>query len=152
MFVNDNHDDWDEQLPYVMAAYRATEHKSTSCTPNLLMLNRETTCPLDLMVGYPPGQEPQECHVAYVEWVRQTMRGAHELAFEALGQAATRQSRYYNRDIDHRQFSKGDWVWRHYPPKANQKTWPSMGWSVLGFGRVNCMDLQDSEIFYHCTC
>ena len=121
MFVNDNHDDWDEQLPYVMAAYRATEHKSTSCTPNLLMLNRETTCPLDLMVGYPPGQEPQECHVAYVEWVRQTMRGAHELAFEALGQAATRQSRYYNRDIDHRKFSKGDWVWRHYTPKANQK-------------------------------
>ena len=51
LFVNENHDDWDEQLPYVMAAYRATEHKSMSCTPNLLMLNRETMCPLDLLVG-----------------------------------------------------------------------------------------------------
>ena len=121
LFVNENHDDWDEQLPYVMAAYRATEHKSTSCTPNLLMLNRETTCPLDLMVGYPPGQEPQECPSAYVEWVRQTMVGAHEVVYEALGQAATRQSRDYNKDLNHIQFSKGGWVWRHYPPKANQK-------------------------------
>ena len=121
LFVNENHDDWDEQLPYVMAAYRATEHKSTSCTPNLLMLNRETTCPLDLMVGYPPGHEPQECPSAYVEWVRQTMVGAHEAVYEALGQAATRQSRDYNKDLNHRQFAKGGWVWRHYPPKANQK-------------------------------
>ena len=29
-------------------------------------------------------------------------------------------------ETNHRQFSKGGWVWRHYPPKANQKlglTW-----------------------------
>ena len=69
-FVNENHTDWDDQVPYVMAAYRATEHKSTACTPNLdlLMLNRETTCPLDLIVGHPSAHE---CPVAYLEWVRQ---------------------------------------------------------------------------------
>ena len=38
---NGNHTDWDDQLQR---------------TPNLLMLNRETTCPLDLMVGNPPPQ------------------------------------------------------------------------------------------------
>ena len=61
-FVNENHTDWDDQLPYITAAYRATEHKSTACTLNdLLMLNRETMCSLDLMVGNPSAQEPQEC-------------------------------------------------------------------------------------------
>ena len=125
-FVNENHTNWDDQLPYVMAAYRATEHKSTACTPNLLMLNRETTCPLDLMVGNPPAQEPQECPVAYVEWVRQSMVGAHEVVYDALGHAVTRQSQDYNHNLKFPKFRKGDWVWRYYPPKANQKL--GLGW------------------------
>ena len=53
-FVNEHKNDWDDHLPYVMMAYRATMHESTKCSPNLLMLGRETTCPLDLFVGEPP--------------------------------------------------------------------------------------------------
>ena len=41
MFVNDNHSDWDELLPYLSMAYRATEHETTGMSPNLLMLGRE---------------------------------------------------------------------------------------------------------------
>lgn len=70
MFVDENRSDWDDHLPYVMAAYRATQHKSTGLTPNLLMLNREISCPLDLMVGLPPGMETIECPIKYVEWVK----------------------------------------------------------------------------------
>ena len=77
---------------------------------NLFMLNRETTYPLDLMFGDPPGQEPQECPIAYVEWIRKTMMGAHAVVYEALGQAAMRKSKDYNSDIKHRRFEKGDWV------------------------------------------
>ena len=54
---------WDDHLPYVMAAYRDTQHKSTGLIPNLLMLNREIDCPLDLMVGLPPGTETIECPI-----------------------------------------------------------------------------------------
>ena len=46
MFVDENKTDRDEQLPYVMAAYRANQHKNTGVTPNLLMLNRELNFPL----------------------------------------------------------------------------------------------------------
>lgn len=35
-FVNENRDDWDDHLPYIMMGYRATLHKSTSCSLNLL--------------------------------------------------------------------------------------------------------------------
>lgn len=35
-------------------AYRATEHSSTKCSPNLMMLGCEITMPIDLMVGMPP--------------------------------------------------------------------------------------------------
>ena len=33
--------DWDIQLPYIMAAYRASRHSATGMTPNFLMLGRE---------------------------------------------------------------------------------------------------------------
>ena len=41
-YVSENHRDWDENIPYVLMAYRATEHESTGYSPNMLMLERET--------------------------------------------------------------------------------------------------------------
>jgi transposase InsO family protein len=48
--VNENHLDWDESIPYVMKAYRASQHESTDFSPNMLILGREVTTPLDIMV------------------------------------------------------------------------------------------------------
>lgn len=55
LFVDKTQKDWDDHLPYVLAAYRATQHKSTGVSPNLLMFNREIDCPIDVIVGQPPG-------------------------------------------------------------------------------------------------
>jgi transposase InsO family protein len=54
--VEQNQKDWDDHLCYIMAAYRATKHSSTGCSPNLLMLGHEVDNPIDVMVGPPPGQ------------------------------------------------------------------------------------------------
>ena len=35
--VGEHRDDWDDHLPYVMMAYRATRQDSTGCSPNLMM-------------------------------------------------------------------------------------------------------------------
>ena len=35
MFVDDNHSNWDEQIPYVMMAYRGTEQETTGISPNM---------------------------------------------------------------------------------------------------------------------
>ena len=53
-FAIENPQNWDDYLPFILIAYRATQNKSTGCTPNLVFLNREILCPLDLMVGKPP--------------------------------------------------------------------------------------------------
>jgi hypothetical protein len=58
MFVNEHHRDWDNHLPYVMLAYRASPHESTKCTPNLLMLGKESELPIDLISGPPPREPP----------------------------------------------------------------------------------------------
>ena len=37
-----------------MMAYRCTEHETTGMTPNMLMLGRETSTPLDICFEIPP--------------------------------------------------------------------------------------------------
>lgn len=125
MFVSSNQKDWDDHLPYVMAAYRA--HKSTGVSPNLMMLNREINCPLDLMVGPPPGQTLVECPIKCVESVQNAMFEAFKFTYGKLGLAATRQRRDYEQGLKPREFNEGSWVWRWYPSIATQK---------LGFGWV----------------
>ena len=125
-FVNENRKDWDDHLPYVMAAYRATAQKSTGLTPNLMMLNREVNFPIVLMAGLPPGSPDIECPIQYVEWVKSAMNNAFEFAYGQLGTAATRQKKDYERGLKPREYTRGDWIWRWYPPTAAVKL--GLGW------------------------
>ena len=57
-YVNENHTDWDDQLSYVMMAYRSAEHETTGMSPNMLMFGREVSTPLDLMFELPQIVKP----------------------------------------------------------------------------------------------
>lgn len=50
--VSESQRDWDDRLPLVMAAYRASPHSSTGFTPNRIFLGRENRMPLDLAMDY----------------------------------------------------------------------------------------------------
>ena len=94
-FCGEQHDNWDEHLPYLMSAYRVTVNESMGCSPNILMLGREITMPIDLM--YPPTHYVGNwCHVKYVEWVKRALQDNFERARHQLGVAAERQKRYYD--------------------------------------------------------
>ena len=121
MLVADAQNDWDDHLPYVMMAYRASIHESTKCTPNLLMLNREVNLPIDLMVGSPSEDEGPVCPVEYVEWVRLATEEAFEFVRKNLRLSALRQKQYYDQGCGEPQFHPGQSVWRYYPPSARQK-------------------------------
>ena len=47
--VQSNPQNWDEMLPFVLVAYRATIHESTKCSPNLLFFSAENRLPLDMI-------------------------------------------------------------------------------------------------------
>jgi hypothetical protein len=116
-FIKDfNYPTWDSILPYIMAAYRRTEHQSTGCTPNLMMLGRETSIPLDLIIGAPPGETP--CPIEWVQKVREAQRTAHEFARVQLKKSAAAQKRYYDRGRREVQFKEGDPVMYWYKPLA----------------------------------
>ncbi|KAK3088175.1 hypothetical protein FSP39_015678 [Pinctada imbricata] len=139
VFVNKQRNDWDDYLPYMLMAYRSTIQESTKCTPNLLMFGREINLPLDLMVGGPPNFSDDFCPVEYVEWLKHSLTIVFEFANENLVHSAKRQKRYYDRNIKHREFHSGDFVWRWHPPSANVKL--GLGWT--GPFKVNrkCSDV-----------
>ena len=49
--VSEGQRDYDDQFPFVLAAYRATMHNSTGFTPNRLVLGREVLAPIDVVYG-----------------------------------------------------------------------------------------------------
>ena len=49
--VGESQRDWDERVPMVMAAYRASRHESTGYSPNCLVFGREVRALIDLVLG-----------------------------------------------------------------------------------------------------
>ena len=81
--VNSHPQHWDDLLPYVLMAYRATVHESTKCTANLLPFGSENKLPVDLIYAEGLSTEKTiQCPCEYVEWVREASRKA----FEKLGE------------------------------------------------------------------
>ena len=82
--------------------------------------------PVDIMAGPPPGQSVG-CPVEYAEWLRGSMTRAHDYARQQLRKAAQRQKQLYDLRARETSFVEGQFVWRWYPPKANQKL--GKGWT-----------------------
>ena len=51
MCLKGNQQNWDEHLQQLAGAICSTVNRNTVFTPNLMMLGREITLPIDLMIG-----------------------------------------------------------------------------------------------------
>jgi len=106
------HFDWDLMLPFALMAYRATPHKSTGLTPNMMVLGREITEPIDLVVGLPSDHPQEVSPPQYVVELRERLEQAHEIAREALGQSSRRAKKHYDRKAHEKTYAVGDFVWQ----------------------------------------
>ena len=119
-FCDENRSDWYHLVPFLLCAYQATANASTGCSPNLLMLGRETNLPVDLMF---PTVEYRGywCHNEYVQWVKHSLEDNYERARGRLGLAAECQKRYYDAHTKNRQYKDGDFVLRFYALNLKNK-------------------------------
>ena len=114
MFVDENHRNWDEQIPYVMMAYRATEHETTGMSPNMLMLGRETATPLDIVFEMPPAIKP----IPTSKWVwelKERLETAHRFVRQYTGESMNRQKMNRDRKMSYEVFESGDGVYVFFP-------------------------------------
>ena len=125
-FCDSEKSDWDNHLPYVMMAYRATVHEGTKCTPNMLMFGREVKLPVDIMFGSVQQKNVPICPIEYAQWVRYSMTNAFDKVQKAVKASALRQKRSYDKNAESRSFKIGQWVWVYHLPSDKQKF--GQGW------------------------
>ena len=107
--------DWDEFLPFATFAYRCTPQDSTGESPNLMMLGREVSIPVDLATGWP--EASVDTNTDFAEELRRNLQSAHERARECLGKSARRQKRNYDRRATESGLREGEFVWLYNPAK-----------------------------------
>jgi len=114
--VKESQRDWDERLPIVLAAYRATPHESTGFNPNKLFLGHEVRMPIDLVMGLSP-EEPKEGMTAgdYLINLHQSSAEAYQLARKQHCANAERRKKEYNIKVKVEEFKVGVWVYYYYP-------------------------------------
>lgn len=120
-YVSDHQIDWDKKLPYVLMAYRSSQHESTGYTPNMLMLGREVATPVDIMYEFPNRVKPTNVH-DWVRELRQTLEKAHTYARQITQQSMLRQKRYHDQNVVRKTFEEGEQVLVYFPPRGIGKS------------------------------
>ena len=93
-----------------MLSDRATENRQTKFTPNMLFLGRETTQPIDLMLGTVELNNPEREIPEYIQDLKTNMEECHQIARENINKAQHRQKRYYDTNLYQNTYNLGDVV------------------------------------------
>lgn len=115
MYCKDDQRCWDQYLPQVMMAYRASQHASTSRTPNSMMLGREITLPMQAVIGRPVVDSDEESYEPdeYVLDLQSKLDHIHCMARKCLKKKTDYQKRYYDLTAKKRTLKAGQLVWVH---------------------------------------
>jgi transposase InsO family protein len=121
--VSDCQRDWDEHLPSVMAAYRASSHAATGYSPNYLMLGKENRAPIDLLFGAPEDDEEHyDSYDGYASERVNRMRKSYDMVRQHLGRGAERMKKYYDLRVRPSVFNVNTWVYYYNPRRYTGKS------------------------------
>ena len=116
-YCNEDQKVWDQYLPQVMMAYRATHHSTTSVTPNMMVLGRNTTMPSQAFIERPSDDTVDNDPENYVVHLQETLVKVHEVARKNLKKQAVYRKKYYDTKAKSRQLTQGQAVWLHDPAR-----------------------------------
>ena len=121
MFVSQEHDNWDDLLPFMMLAYNTTVHTSTGYTPYRLVFGDECNLPGNLVHRELRADPPPGDPGTYAAWVQQALYESYDEVRAQQKRATHRQKRNYDSKAVARAFPIGCWTLRYYPPARKNK-------------------------------
>ena len=135
-YLKGEQEEWDLNLGCLAAAFRATPSSSSGFTPNMLMLGREVRIPAELRSGRACDSEDQSVNSygEYVNWLRDRLLAAHDIAREHLENAAKRHKYAYDTKLEHLRYEQGECAWYLHEkrvPGVSQKLQPKYMLCVL---------------------
>ncbi|KRX29853.1 hypothetical protein T09_13193, partial [Trichinella sp. T9] len=77
IMCEENRQQWDEMLSFVMLAYNSSVNESTGVTPAMAMFGRELQLPLDIQMGSPQRNDT-ETLPNYIRQTRERIDIVHE--------------------------------------------------------------------------
>ena len=119
--VNEQTDDWDDVVDFVVHAYNSTVHATTNCSPNLLVFGEDILMPADLVFGVVGISPEAPCQVLFVESLRDQFKFAYEWVRVELQKNAKWQKTGYDTGLKSRFFKVGDKVIRMHEPLKKLK-------------------------------
>ena len=115
MFVSQEHDNWDDLLPFMMLAYNTTVHTTTGFTPYRLVFGEECNLPGNLvhreLCADPRPGDPG----TYASWVQQALYESYDEVHAQQQRATHRQKCNYDSKAVALAFPIGCWTLRYYP-------------------------------------
>ncbi len=88
MYAEKHQNTWDEHLPFVMMAYRASVHSSTGKTPNEMLFGHQVTMPLEAVTAQPEDESEPVSSDEYLANLKERLRIAHHEARVQLKRSA----------------------------------------------------------------
>ena len=120
--VDKSTDDWDLCLPYLMWAYRGTEHASTGFSPHELVYGTKMRDGLDELVEkWTESESTDEVSVVeYMRTLRERMDRVRESMKDNEQKAKAQHKKYHDRTTTTREFNEGDMVLVLLPKRKNK--------------------------------
>ncbi|KRZ03458.1 Transposon Ty3-G Gag-Pol polyprotein [Trichinella pseudospiralis] len=114
IMCEENRQQWDEMLSFVMLAYNSSVNESTGVTPAMAMFGRELQLPLDIQMGSPQRNDT-ETLPNYIRQTRERINIVHEQMRRQLNLQQRRQKSLYDRKATQGTFRVKDLVWLAIP-------------------------------------
>ena len=129
LYTHQNQRDWDLHIPYMNMAYRSSVHSSTGYTPNEVLLGRNITLPVDLILGRNTNQSTPIDMTHYVEKQRDAMHHVHCAVRNNNLKASAKQKVHHDKNSvlsklngeKSTEYEVGDQVWYYRPAKKKKK-------------------------------
>ena len=141
MYAEEDQQNWDGYLPYVMMAYRASKHESTGQTPNQLMLGREVVLPLTAVIATPAEEDGEiRNYDDAIARMHERLQKSHEHARKHLQKACVHQKTQYDLRAGKATYEVGQPVWL-FDPTRKKGVSPKLTSKWKGpFTVVQCVD------------
>ena len=142
LFTANNQEDWDEHLPYLLMAYRASQHGATACSPALLMYGRELRGPVDLLCGPTPERPDRPLGEGYARRLEEGMEKVHAFARHQLQQVGMKMKRRYDHRSQVSEYPPGVKIW-FFNPRRRKGRCPKLTspWQSLGVVLAQISDM-----------
>ena len=121
--IKDSQRNWDQMLPQVMAAYRASTHSVTEFSPNFPLFGQENRAPVDMVMLNPEEVKDEKLSVnEFVANKQLLLMKSYDIVKNRLGFMAERRKKTYDFRVKQTEFYPNQKVWYFYPRKYTKRS------------------------------